>query len=601
MNNELIGIIEDDSFNVKVQITESGPQGPKGDKGEQGPPGKDGYTPVKGVDYFDGAKGEQGIQGEKGDKGEQGIQGLKGDKGDKGDPGEVTQVEFDNLSQEVTAHKEDYANQRQQDQLKVAKVEKDINDYKSTLANVNVNQEAKQEVTGYGTISLPKNTANGQVSASVFGNTEYDEETNTTKSTVSAGRLKSVGKNLRKDKALKVGNYATTGWIVAPDFTSTEDLIYLYRGKIYTSTYKTEIGTFNANSFHLVNKETGMRLQEVITNGSGASTISVSGWYSIRFYKVGGLPINGQLMINEGSASTPYEPYTESTSYLPNVGELRSLPNGTKDEIRVSGGKAELIKRTKQTGALVGGDIAVNDYPEDTNTYTFISSAITGYFPDGLAGSSLIGYCQDGNFKGNANALVDERGMHLHLSNNRIYTRVEKSKIDAMEGSSILGKGRNYFNQYPITLTYQLAEPIITPISVSGNLISYPSGTVYIEKVVADAGIYTTKFDIKELQLPIKSIDKLIKYNFETGVQTALDTSLAVINEDKKSFTHPNLAKDDMVFVDYFYDVESTLGETTIEYLDSRHTIKDTTNNKFYSWNIKSTNGVPTVELTEVL
>ena len=69
----------------------------------------------------------------------------------------------------------------------------------------------------------------------------------------------------------------------------------------------------------------------------------------------------------------------ESTQYLPNVGELRSLPNGTKDEIRVSAGKSELIQRVS----------------------------------------------------------------------------------DTME---------------------ELAEPIITPIQTSGNLISYPSGTVYLEK-----------------------------------------------------------------------------------------------------------------------
>ena len=61
--------------------------------------------------------------------------------------------------------------QRQQDQLRVAKVEKDINDYQSTMASVNVNQEAKQSVTGHGVVSLPKNTANGQVAVSVNGNT----------------------------------------------------------------------------------------------------------------------------------------------------------------------------------------------------------------------------------------------------------------------------------------------------------------------------------------------------------------------------------------------------------------------------------------------
>ena len=43
MNNKLIGVIEDDSFDVQVQIKESGPRGL---------PGKDGYTPIKGIDYM---------------------------------------------------------------------------------------------------------------------------------------------------------------------------------------------------------------------------------------------------------------------------------------------------------------------------------------------------------------------------------------------------------------------------------------------------------------------------------------------------------------------------------------------------------------------
>jgi len=51
--------------------------------------------------------------------------------------------------------------------LKIAKLEKELNDYKSTLAGMNPNQEAKQNVNGYGIISLPKNAANGQVSVTV--------------------------------------------------------------------------------------------------------------------------------------------------------------------------------------------------------------------------------------------------------------------------------------------------------------------------------------------------------------------------------------------------------------------------------------------------
>lgn len=41
------------------------------------------------------------------------------------------------------------------------------------------------------------------------------------------------------------------------------------------------------------------------------------------------------FQLEENTVATPYEPYTESTQYLPNVGELRSLPNGVRDEIRI--------------------------------------------------------------------------------------------------------------------------------------------------------------------------------------------------------------------------------------------------------------------------
>ena len=40
--------------------------------------------------------------------------------------------------------------------LKVAKVEHELNDLKGVLQQVNVNQEAKQKVSGYGIISSPK-------------------------------------------------------------------------------------------------------------------------------------------------------------------------------------------------------------------------------------------------------------------------------------------------------------------------------------------------------------------------------------------------------------------------------------------------------------
>ena len=100
--------------------------------------------------------------------------------------------------------------------------------------------------------------------------------------------------------------------------------------------------------------------------------------------------------------------------------------------------------------------------------------------------------------------------------------------------------------------------------------------------------------------LPIKALEKLSKIDFMTGIETELDITAAVIAEDKLSFTHPDLEAGDIVFFVYEYDRESTVGETEIEYYDSRYVIKDSVTGKFYKWHIAVAEGVPSIELVEV-
>ena len=138
------------------------------------------------------------------------------------------------------------------------------------------------------------------------------------------------------------------------------------------------------------------------------------------------------------------------------------------------------------------------------------------------------------------------------------------------------------------------------PVQVSGTLTSYPNGTIYIERILPDAGIYTDKITILHQDAPIKRLDKLSKVDFMTGVETELDINQAEISEDKLSFTHPELNAGDIVFFEYEYDVESTDGEAEVEYYDSRYVVKDDVTGKFYKWNVKVSNGTPTIELVEV-
>ena len=221
------------------------------------------------------------------------------------------------------------------------------------------------------------------------------------------------------------------------------------------------------------------------------------------------------------------------------IAELRSLPNGVKDEINVTSG----IK-TQRVGnkTNVASGTVIN--------YTDMATA--GQFEAWGSGEHVVGV------KGDTLAFT------------------------------------------ATSLNYQLATPIEIPIQISGSLVSYPSGTVYIEPFVADAGIYVDKMSVLHQDLPIKAIEKISKVDFITGLETELDVSETVIAGDKLSFTHPDLEAGDIVFFVYEYDRESTVGETEIEYYDSRYVVKDDVTEKFYKWAVAVADGVPSIQLTEV-
>ena len=421
--------------------------------------------------------------------------------------------------------------------LKLAKVEKDLNDYQQTISGINPNQEPTQQATGYGIVSLPKNAANGQVSVSVKGNTETDEEGNT-KSTVSATRLKSVGKNLFNinDKDVAYGGWVNNlGGIT---FDGTADTTGFIKVKPNTTYYTNKT----------VNEVIGYydKYKNFIFRGSFRDIFTTpSNCYFVRITCKPVTTFIPTLIVSE-TPVTVYEPYTESELYVTaydengDVAELRSLPNGVKDEIDVTDRK--LIKRIGEKSNIANG--MVIDFADMAEGGTYYAWNEDGETETGIKGDTL--------------------------------------GIDAT------------------TLTYQLATPIEIPIQTSGSLVSYPSGTVYIEPFVADAGIYTDKMSVLHQDLPIKALEKISKVDFETGVETELDPAQAIIAADKLSFTHPDLEAGDIVFFVYEYDRESTVGETEIEYYDSRYTIKDSVTDKFYKWNVTVADGVPSIELVEV-
>ena len=344
----------------------------------------------------------------------------------------------------------------------------------------------------------------------------------------------------------------------------------------------------------------GNMLPESITttNNAGFSIFTTqSSAYKIRFRTTGGtnpIDTNIQFQIEIGEqTATPYEPYTESLQYTPvkdsegNLIELRSVPNGVKDEINADG---ELVKRVSDEDVIDGSRvISIGDVNEAQRVRVTVSGNkpftnpvndwITAYdkneLPSRQVANSSEEYIPDNN--GAFMTLDTTNGTAINF-------------IFELETFASTQEARDYFDENPVTLNYQLAEPIVTPINVTGKLLGHPSGTVYAENAIGEVQFYQDGLTISNPEYPIESIDFIKKVDKDTGVETVLDKELVVIDGD--TITHPDLVNDDLVSWDYYYPRElSTAGEKGITYMDSRYVLVDDTTGKYYKYKWGIDNG----------
>ncbi len=528
--------------------------------------------------------------------------------------------------------------------IKVLDVEQDVSNISKVLTNLNPNQEAKQSVSGYGIIGLPKNAANGQISVVVKGLT-------------ATNLINGRGDNLE-------------GWTNITGDLTIEDNFFKYIGgaikkrdsypiqvrqgdKLYLSYFYKTTGTPNCNhSFRLFLGETQIQVIDYLFATENVNkeltrfslvfecqgdadniafrpsgrTSETGHWYFkhimlinlTQTFGAGNEPTKeecDQIFANyfDGTKSTvcgfrirsvSQDESQESAAYVlakdaeGKIVELRSLPNGTKDEISLANGK--MIKRVGRSK-----DFSDVVWYESSEYHTENFYGMYARFEDLNVdlGEKLLANLSHHiiNYPGVGGTGVDMSITDNYLyRNNHLQSLFLKLPKSAYADIWTLAETHAWFRQKQVTLIYQLAEPVEIPIKVSGNIVSYPSGTIYIERAVPDAGIYTDKTTVLHQDLPIKALEKISKVDFDTGLETELDITAAVIAEDKLSFTHPDLEAGDIVFFVYEYDRESTVGETEIEYYDSRYVIKDSVTGKFYKWHIAVADGVPSIELVEV-
>ena len=547
----------------------------------------------------------------------------------------------------INVHLRNYTEQRQQDQLKVATIEKELNDYKRTIAGININHEAKQSASGYGTISLPPNAANGQVSVSVKGVTRtnlshiingdlssavgsktstviengYFKTTSNSSGTANFGDI--IGVNEGQILTLSLVGYATEGstsntsWVMS--FWDKDNTLVQYNNVSfygrYTPTLIKLTKTVPENAtvlkiYPLVEKDKALYVKDILVEeGEEVKSYISSGTKStiaaMKIKSVGknlwGIKHNSDKMYNRISGDV-LDGSRQISNYKNHIVGKVKINNQTlkwiRDEgtIYIPGSKLPYVLFT-QNGyvkkyinlALANGEIMLDgEYDVILGSYWNRPLAKGDYCNLKYLGIDNISepYVESIAY---VVAKKDNKIVNL-MSHEGVHDEIDLDKRELIKRIGVDEEG----------LTYQLAEPEIIPIQVSGNIVSNPSGTIYIEQATFSTSIYNDNMKVMYNDLPIKSINKIIKIDYETGVEHELDTLKAAISEDKLSFIHPDLTNGDIVFFDYEYDMESTHGETTVEFYDSRYTIKDSITGKFYQWNVTVADGVPSIDLKEV-
>lgn len=401
-----------------------------------------------------------------------------------------------------------------------------------------------------------------------------------TKSTIGSARVKSVGKNLINESEVLIEHgFEKTheGYVLTNNDKVFNKIIWKnenmsYKGQIAVEINAKSEGALIGSYPRIIYSDGTETLVYYIAN-SGFNTkhvISQSGKIVDKItWKYGNWDSKTtikHLMISK-DINSEYEPYIEDRAYVTAVKDnkivnLRSLPNGVADEIDLEHGK--MIKKISDELVINGGDVEDSSIGDNTIRFSIDYSNLPK-LPLSNVDNSGIAISDDGEypivskFTGIRNVLFDEH-------NKKLYIRLETEKLDSMPSGRTYDGGREYLNQYPITLTYQLAEPEIIPIRWTG-LQAYEGGTVYVDTVIPELGFYYDNgLESHYPDHPIQSIDTLYRVDKETGYKEPLDVSKCEIREDRLSFTHPDLVDGDLCDWDYVPMTENTRPETTFEF-----------------------------------
>ena len=270
--------------------------------------------------------------------------------------------------------------------------------------------------------------------------------------------IKSVGKNLcDNNKNRKIEISSDTGIETFTNNHICSDYIKIDKILNFTaSTLKNQQVTFR---WYDSNKK-------YIKSGTERPSNSV--YVRLRMYNSNGINVGDDFFqLESGSVATNYEPYVENIKEIkiPFENGLKSLPNSVCDEIK----EKEIIQRVGRV-VLNGSEnwnISVKTSATNTSCFQFMLEA--------LGGEGLESVCDklpyiDGLWEDEPQ--YDKRGYDI-ASNGNLIVRELKSNLSTQD---VVGF-KAWLKENPVTVYYELAQPIIQPLHEDYSLRTYQGVT----------------------------------------------------------------------------------------------------------------------------
>lgn len=327
---------------------------------------------------------------------------------------------------------------------------------------------------------------------------------------------KSRGKNLTKGNVIVGIAINEKGYEVSSAHSQTLDYTAVSPNTQYTIS---GLPIFR-DRYVLAEYDVNLKVIKVTTNVNNDSFTTSEYTRYIRYYYYKGDLATSQSSIHKiqlegGTQPTQHVPYQEDvkTYYLDET--LKSLPNGVADEIKVN----KLIKRIGKM-VLDGLKNKVYLYKKYDNVCVYHTAKIENH-----KATNQISLISD---------VLPSKGSHMSVDEgisqlkNYIYIRIGLSKTDE-------GNINNYLQSNPITVYYEVEEPIIIPLDEELTLKTFDTTThitsnnYLLPKLSAkvpsnvQAVVSGLRTENEELKTDLKIMNLVTEENNIKNIETNLD------------------------------------------------------------------------------